>query len=120
MIKHIAFTMYPVVDMARARKFYEEDLGLALTKNFNDAWVEYHLENGCFAITTMAEGVKPSLRAGGSIAFEVDDLDATLKRLKDRKVAVKVEPFESPVCRMFVAADPEGNAVTIHQKKPGH
>lgn len=119
MIKHIAFTIYPVVDMTRARRFYEEDLGLTVTKNFKDAWVEYHLDNGCFAITTMADGVKPSLRAGGSIAFEVDDLDAMLKRLKQRKVPIKVEPFDSPVCRMFVASDPEGNAVTLHQKKAG-
>lgn len=117
MIKHIAFTMYPVVDMTRARRFYEEDLGLRVTKNFKDAWVEYHLGNGCFAITTMADGVKPSLRAGGSIAFEVDDLDKELARLKARKVVVKVANIESPVCRMAVLADPEGNAVTIHQKK---
>ncbi len=27
MIKHIAFTMYPVTDMERARRFYEDTLG---------------------------------------------------------------------------------------------
>lgn len=32
MIKHIAFTLYPVTDMARARRFYEETLGLRLTR----------------------------------------------------------------------------------------
>jgi catechol 2,3-dioxygenase-like lactoylglutathione lyase family enzyme len=31
MVKHIAFTMYPVTDMTRARQFYEEMLGLRLT-----------------------------------------------------------------------------------------
>ena len=119
MIKHIAFTMYSVTDMKRARKFYEEDLGLEVTNNFDEKWVEYHLENGCFAITTMVPDVKPSMSAGGSIAFEVDDLDKELARLKARKVPIPVENIERPVCRMFVAADPEGNAVTLHQKKPG-
>lgn len=119
MIKHIAFTMYSVEDMGRARKFYEGDLGLELTNNFDEKWVEYHLENGCFAITNMVSDVKPSMSAGGSIAFEVDDLDKELARLKARKVTVAVENIESPVCRMFVVADPEGNAVTIHQKNPG-
>jgi predicted enzyme related to lactoylglutathione lyase len=116
MIKHIAFTMYPVSDMARARKFYEEALGLALTKNFRDEWVEYHLENGAFAITTMSP-VKPGAGMGGSIAFEVDDVDATLKKLKAAKAVVKVEAFDTPVCRMAIVLDSEGNALTVHAKK---
>lgn len=32
MIKHIAFTMYPMTDMARARRFYEDTLGFRLTR----------------------------------------------------------------------------------------
>jgi predicted enzyme related to lactoylglutathione lyase len=116
MIKHIAFTMYPVSDMARARKFYEEALGLALTKNFRDEWVEYHLENGAFAITTMSP-VKPGASMGGSIAFEVDDVDATVKKLKAAKAVVKVEAFDTPVCRMAIVLDSEGNALCVHAKK---
>lgn len=118
-VKHIAFTMYPVKDMARARRFYEEDLGLKLTHNFREQWVEYHLDNGCFAITTMAEGVTPGASSGGSIAFEVDDLDLMLGKLRAKKTVVKVEPFSSPVCRMAVLLDPEGNAFTLHAKHPG-
>ncbi|MFI5362929.1 MAG: VOC family protein [Elusimicrobiota bacterium] len=117
MIKHIAFTMYPVSDMARARKFYEEGLGLSLTRNFRGEWVEYHLDNGAFAITTMAKGVKPSASSGGSIAFEVDDVDATVKKLKSASAVVKVEPFDTPACRMAVVLDTEGNALTVHAKK---
>lgn len=112
MIKHIAFTMYPVKDMARARKFYENDLGLALTNNFRDEWVEYILENGCFAISTMIPKMAPS----SAIAFEVDDVDATVKDLKAKNVKVKVEPFSTPVCRMAIIQDPDGNAFTVHAK----
>lgn len=32
MFKKVAFTMYPVEDMPRARKFYEETLGLGPAK----------------------------------------------------------------------------------------
>lgn len=70
MIKHIAFTMYPVKDMARARRFYEEALGLAPTKDCRGEWVEYHLDNGCFALTTLAKSVSPSANSGGSIALD--------------------------------------------------
>ncbi len=115
MVKHIAFTMYPVKDMARARKFYEEDLGLTLTQDFGGKWVEYHLGNGCFAITTMTP-VRPSMDSGGSIAFEVEDVDKTVERLRAKKAVIKVEPFSSPVCRMAVILDPEGNALCVHAK----
>ncbi|MEK7388325.1 MAG: VOC family protein [Elusimicrobiota bacterium] len=118
-VKHIAFTMYPVKDMARARRFYEEDLGLKLTNNYRDEWVEYHLDNGCFAITTMAEDVAPSADSGGSIAFEVDDVDAMVNTLRGKKAVVKREPFSSPVCRMAVLLDSEGNVFSIHTKNPG-
>lgn len=114
MVKHIAFTLYPVKDMARARAFYESDLGLSMTKDFRGRWVEYHLENGAFAITTMTK-----LAPSGSIAFEVDDVDAFVERLKAKGVPVKVPPFSTPVCRMAIVADPEGNTLTLHQKTRG-
>ncbi len=119
MIKHIAFTMYSVRDMAKARKFYEQDLGLKMTADYESKWVEYHLGTSCFAITNMVPQVKPSASHGGSIAFEVDDLDATMKDVKAKGVKVLAEPFSSPVCRMAVVADPDGNGVTLHQKNPG-
>lgn len=115
-VKHIAFTMYPVKDMARARRFYEDDLGLELTKNFRDQWIEYHLDNGCFSITTLATDVSPSSNSGGSIGFEVDDVDAAIAKLRAKSVRIKIEPFDTGVCRMAVVLDPEGNALTIHQK----
>ncbi len=117
MLKKVAFTMYPVIEMERARNFYENALGLKVGSTYqDDKWVEYDLpEGGCFAITTMAVGVKPAANAGGSIAFEVDDLDALVSKLKSENVPIFLDIFESPVCRMAVIGDSEGNAVTLHQ-----
>ena len=115
MIKKIAFTMYPVTDMARARKFYEEELGLVKTSDYGGTWVEYD-PGGCFAITTMVP-VKPSSDSGGSIAFEVDDVKALTAKLKSKGITVKMEVMDTPVCQMSVVIDPEGNAVTLHQLK---
>ena len=119
MLKKVAFTMYPVLDINRAKNFYEKNLGLTPSKiSANGSWVEYDLpEGGCFAMTTLAEGVKPSSTAGGSIAFEVEDLDTLVSRLKSNDVKVKLDIFSSPVCRMAVIIDSEGNAVTLHQLK---
>lgn len=109
--------MYPVLDMNRARQFYEETLGLKLSKvSAEGQWIEYDLPGGgCFAITNLAEGVEPSSNSGGSIAFEVEDLDALLSQLKEKNVEVKMDIFSSPVCRMAVIVDSEGNALTLHQ-----
>lgn len=114
MITSIAFTVYPVTDIARARRFYETDLGLTVAR-FLDVWVEYDLPGGCFAITTIAECGSPSAGAGGSIAFEVDDVDALVAQLRAKGVPIKLEPFDTPVCRVAVVLDPEGNAVMLHK-----
>ena len=60
MITSMAFTMYPVTDIARARRFHEQDLGLTVSRVFQDAWIEYDLAGGAFVITTLAEGVSPA------------------------------------------------------------
>jgi hypothetical protein len=62
MILSIAFTVYPVSDMAAARKFYENLLGLTISRNFNEEWVEYDLGEGTFAITTTKMGHSPGAK----------------------------------------------------------
>lgn len=117
MVKHIAFTVYPVTDMTRARAFYEGDLGLKSSVDFEEKWVEYEPASGCFALTTMMEGVSPSARAGGKIAFEVDDVDGMVEAFRKKGVQVIIEPMSTPVCRMAVVSDPEGNGVILHALK---
>ncbi len=117
MFKKIAFTMYPVLDLNRARDFYEKTFGLSVSKvSAGGSWVEYDLPGGgCFAITTLAEGVRPNPNAGGSVGFEVEDLDALVTKLKKDGVKFKLDIFPSPVCRMAVILDSEGNTVILHQ-----
>ena len=117
MIKHIAFTMYPVTDMVRARRFYEDTLGLQLTRREarEFEWVEYDLDGGTFALTDLKEGGAPSAEAGGSIAFEVQNVDQIVEQLRAKGVRIKLEPLSTPVCRLAVILDSEGNAITLHQ-----
>ena len=118
MLQKVAFTMYPVTEMARARAFYEETLGRGASgSGAASPWVEFDLPGGgCLAITTVTPN-KPSASAGGTIAFEVDDLSATVADLKARGVAFAAEDIESPVCRMAIVKDPDGNAIILHKLK---
>lgn len=112
--------MYPVTNLERARQFYENTLKLPLGKISSEGqWVEYDLPHGgCFAITTLAAGVQPSANAGGSVAFEVDNLEALVKELKTKGVTFKLDIFPTPVCKMAVILDSEGNSLVLHQIKP--
>jgi predicted enzyme related to lactoylglutathione lyase len=71
---------------------------------------------GCLALF-LTEDIQPSASAGGSIALEVDDLDALRERLKLAGVQFKAEMIHSPVCRMAVILDSEGNSLILHELK---
>jgi len=116
MFKSIAFFVYPVSDLARARKFYEETLGLKLGMNFQDMWVEYYLGEGTLAITNVDMGHKPGAN-GGAVAFEVDDYDKVIAALKEKKVNFVMDTYPTPVCQFAVVADPDGNQVMVHKRK---
>lgn len=116
MLKKVAFTMYPVKDWQRARAFYGETLGLAIgSKAPNGNWTEYDLPGGgCLALFATKD-IEPSASAGGSIAFEVDDLDGTIARLEGQGVEFKAKMIHSPVCRMSIILDSEGNSIILHE-----
>jgi predicted enzyme related to lactoylglutathione lyase len=118
MFKKVAFTMYPVKDAQRARAFYQDTLGLTVGSNSSSGtWTEYDLPGGgCLALFATND-IEPSSGAGGSIAFEVEDLDALTARLKAAGVEFKADLIHSPVCRMSIILDSEGNSILLHELK---
>ena len=118
-ILEIACTGYPVIDLKRARAFYEEILGLKASSVFEHggaAWIEYDIGPGTLAITNMAPDWKPS-PDGGTATLEVDDFDDAVAHLRGKGVAICGDTIDTPVCRMLVIADPDGNTITIHKRK---
>ena len=115
MINSVAFVVYPVSNMAVARRFYEEILGLRLESNYQEKWLEYDVAGATFAITTFDMGRIPGGN-GGLVAFEVDDLDATLKALQEKGVRVPAEVVTTPVCRFASVTDPDGNELIVHRR----
>ncbi len=119
MFEKVAFTFYAVTDIAAARAFYEQTLGLPLGNIYGGeekAWVEYDLPGGgCLAISNMTPQ-QPG-PGGGTIAIEVSDREALLERLKEAGVAIASEHIPSPVCDMSIITDPDGNNLILHQLK---
>lgn len=120
-ILELAFTGYPVNDMARARQFYEGVLGLTVSRTFGDngkpTWVEYDIGPGCLAIITGAGDQWPPADAGPAVALEVDDFDGYVKKCRDAGATFRWEPQDSPMCRMAVVLDPDGNRLVLHHRK---
>ena len=114
---NIAFTGIPVTDIKRARAFYEGPLGLKVSGEFAEGiWIEYEIGGATLAIGSVGDQWKPS-PDGTSVAIEVDDFEAAIKDLKAANVSFAAENIESPVCRMAVVQDPDGNKIIIHRLK---
>ena len=116
MITSLAFVLYPVSDVTAARKFYEGALGLRLTHEFGGAWFEYDLGDSTFAICS-ADAEHPVPVRGALAAFEVDDLDAEVTRLKSLGILPTGTIVDTPVCRFVSLRDPDGSELILHRRK---
>jgi predicted enzyme related to lactoylglutathione lyase len=116
-VTNIAFTGIPVTDIKRARAFYEDMLGLKPSPDFSEGvWIEYEIGDDTLAIGSVGDQWKPS-PDGTSVAIEVDDFEGAIKDLKAAGAKFDTENVESPVCRMAVVQDPDGNKIIIHKLK---
>ena len=118
LIKEVAFIAIAVSDKERARKFYQETLELKpSTTAMDGAWIEYEL-----GPTTSGVGCHPAWqpsRDGTTVAFEVDDIDDAIAKLKQRGATFDMDKTETPVCWMAQLRDPDGNKLVIHKRKSG-
>lgn len=117
-IKAIGFVGIPVTDMERAREFYEGILNLKVSEEMGGGkWIEYAVGEDTLALANVGNQWLPSDQ-GTAAAFEVENFDEAIKRLKDRHVSIAVEPMETPCCHMAIIQDPDGNNLIIHKLKP--
>jgi catechol 2,3-dioxygenase-like lactoylglutathione lyase family enzyme len=116
MVTEFAFTAYYVRDIARARRFYGDVLGLRPGELSNEEWVEFDLGNGTFALDATGEALGITPGASSGAGFEVDDVDAARERLVAAGAGV-TEVYDFPPCRACFAKDPDGNRFTLHQRK---
>lgn len=116
-IKELAFVFYPVTDVARARQFYEGLLGLKVGFQIEFTpgqwWIEYDVAGQALAISNAMPG-----KIASSLALEVVNLDEALAAVKSSGPAIAGDVMEFGVCRMFIVKDPDGNELTLHQRKP--
>ncbi|MES3005846.1 MAG: VOC family protein [Patescibacteria group bacterium] len=118
-IKEVAFFIYAVTDVPRARKFYEDVLGLKPSDEFpvtaDSKWIEYNIGPSTITIGSSPDW-KPS-EDGTSAALELENFDEAVVELKEKGIGFKLEPQDFPTCKMAVIYDPDKNIIILHQRK---
>ncbi len=114
-----SYVSYPVIDVAKARAFYEGVLGLKASSEWvgeEMAFIEYEIGPDTLAIGKGAPNFKPG-KEGGTVALEAEDFDSTLAELKVKNIKILMEPYDGPACNMVLIEDPDGNQIMIHRRK---
>jgi predicted enzyme related to lactoylglutathione lyase len=116
-ITGIDLSGYMVKDAPRAIAFYRDVLGLEPVMVYpDDRGAEYELPDGStFGLWGGGGKVMPFQPSNG-ILFAVADLEAAVAAVEAHGVSV-IMRSETPVCRMAMINDTEGNIVTLHQRK---
>ncbi|MFN2529230.1 MAG: VOC family protein [Candidatus Baltobacteraceae bacterium] len=112
-IKGIDISAYLVKDPQKQTAFYRDVLGMVPTETDPDGrGTEFTLADGStFGVWKPDDGA-----TGGAFMFAVDDIHEAVAEFRSRGLELG-DPMETPVCHMAFAADPEGNALIIHQRK---
>jgi predicted enzyme related to lactoylglutathione lyase len=115
-ITGIDLTAYLVQDPQRAIAFYRDVLGIQPTEiDEQGRGAEFTLADGS-TFGVWKPDADEGVTSGGAVMFAVGDIGAAVSRLRERGLQLS-DPFETPVCFMAMGADPEGNAIIIHQRK---
>jgi catechol 2,3-dioxygenase-like lactoylglutathione lyase family enzyme len=115
----------PVIDMARARNFYEQQLGLRAGALKPDGKFVYHCGGTEIALFPRPGGTKAEHTA---LSFRVGDIRAAVRELEGR--GVRFADYDLPglktvehVCvlgseKAAWFQDPEGNILCLHEDIP--
>jgi catechol 2,3-dioxygenase-like lactoylglutathione lyase family enzyme len=111
-VEQIDFVSVPIRDVAAARRFYGEVLGLSRGREPD----EFETANVTLALwEPEAEGIPFSANTAG-IALRVADVAAARERLEAHGVRFLGETVDTGVCHMGFFADPDGNVLILHRR----
>jgi catechol 2,3-dioxygenase-like lactoylglutathione lyase family enzyme len=112
-IERVDFVSVPTRDVARARRFYADVLGLPPSSGNPD---EFETPNVTLALwQPEAQGVPFAPNTAG-IALRVPDVEAARERLTAHGVEFLGDTVDSGVCLMGFFYDPDGNVLILHRR----
>ena len=120
-IRAVDYTVIFVRDMEAMRRFYEDVMGFALTRELSAGWLEYQLGSNTLTLARPSRTAKDASIPHGSaslqLAFKVPvaDVDRCAEELAKKGVAVLSPPTDlSFGHRAMFFRDPDGNLLEIY------
>ncbi len=110
-----------VRDMAGARRFYSETLGLPVIEEISgEGFVALRPASGSSIalqdVATLPPGVAGQ-PGGMELGLLVEDVDAVHAEWQAKGVRLLTPPMDLPFGRTFLAADPEGHYLRVYRLK---
>ena len=114
-VEHVDFVSVLTQDLARAKRFYTDVLGLEIeTEGESDMELRLgQVTLDVFDPSSIGQTFAPS---PAGIALRVPDVDTARSELEAKGVVFDGETIETGVCRQAWFKDPDGNALMLHRR----
>jgi catechol 2,3-dioxygenase-like lactoylglutathione lyase family enzyme len=119
-IRAIDYTIIFVRDMTAMRRFYEDVLGFAVSRELSPGWIEYRLGENTLALArpslTAADAATPHGSASLQLAFKVSaaEVDRCAGELVRQGIALVSPPTDQLFGhRTLFFRDPDGNLLEV-------
>jgi catechol 2,3-dioxygenase-like lactoylglutathione lyase family enzyme len=114
-VERIDFVSFLTQDIARAKRFYADTLGLEIeTEGESD--MEFRAGQVTLDIFNPASIGQPFAPSLGGMALRVPDVAAARAELEAKGVEFDGETRDTGVCHMAFFHDPDGNALMLHRR----
>jgi catechol 2,3-dioxygenase-like lactoylglutathione lyase family enzyme len=112
-VEKVDFVSFLTQDIARAKRFYTEALGLEVeTEAEND--MEFRAGQVTLDIFNPASIGQPFAPSPAGVALRVPDVAAARAELEAKGIEFDGETLDTGVCHFF--HDPDGNALMLHRR----
>jgi catechol 2,3-dioxygenase-like lactoylglutathione lyase family enzyme len=112
-VERVDFVSVPTRDIAQARRFYGEVLGLVRNVRSPD---EFEAANVTFALWRPEADGLPFTPNTAGVALRLPDVAAARDRLESAGVRFLGDTVDTGVCHMGFFHDPDGNVLILHRR----
>jgi len=114
-VEHVDFVSFLTQDLARAKRFYTEVVGLEVeTEGEHDMELKAgQMTLDVFDPSSIGQPFAPS---PAGLALRVADVDAARAELEAKGVEFDGDTIETSVCKQAWFRDPDGNALMLHRR----
>ena len=114
-VEHVDFVSFLTQDIARARSFYADTLGLEVeTEGATD--LEFRAGQVTLDVFDPSSIGEPFAPSPAGLALRVPDVAAARAELEAKGVEFDGETKDTGVCHMAFFKDPDGNALMLHRR----